>query len=469
MERGGVQGTQFILQVILARLLMPEDYGIIALVVIFTSIAAVFVQSGLNSALIQKKDADAVDFSSVFYLSLFIAVIIYIIIFFTAPYIASLYEEQMIAPVLRVLSITLIFGAFSSIQNAVVARNLQFRKLFFSSTGAILVSSIVGIYMAYTGLGVWALVGQQISNQFLATVFLWFTVKWRPLILFSHSRVKKLFSFGWKLLASNLIDTLYNDLRSLIIGKIYNPSMLGFYNRGQQFPAVIMININGSIQSVMLPVLASQQDNKLQVKNMVRRTIVTSSFIIFPMMVGLVIVAEPLVKLVLTDKWLPCVHFLQIFCAMYALWPIHTTNLQAINALGRSDIFLKLEIIKKMLGFSILAVTAFYGVYAIAWGGVVSGIISTFINAYPNKKLLGYSYREQWYDIMPPLLISLAMGVVVHLLVYLNIAEWQLLVLQTATGVFLYFGLSRVFKIDSYNYLIGTLKEIFKNGTKVPA
>lgn len=464
MERGGTQGIQFIVQIVLARLLRPADYGIIALVVIFTSIAGVFVQSGLNTALIQKKDADEADFSSVFYLSLALACTIYMVLFFAAPFIADFYEEPQITSVFRVLSITLIFGVFSSIQNAVISRSLQFKKLFFSSTGAILVSGSVGIYMAYTGFGVWALVGQQISNQFLAVLILWFTVRWRPQLLFSLKRVKGLFSFGWKLLVSGLIDTVYRDLRSLIIGKMYSPSMLGFYNRGQQFPSVIVSNIDGSIQSVMLPVLASQQDDRKRVKEMMRRAIVTSSFTICPMMVGLSVIAEPLVKLILTDKWLPCVPFLQIFCAIYMLMPIHTANLQAINAMGRSDIFLKLEIVKKIMGLSILAVTVFYGVYAIALGGILSGLISTLINAYPNKRLLGYSYVEQWKDIMPSVLISLTMGAVVYTFNFLDIAAWQILTLQIIVGFIIYMGLAKVFRIESLNYLVLTMKDIVMKG-----
>jgi teichuronic acid exporter len=461
MERGGTQGIQFIVQIILARLLLPEDYGIIALVAIFTSIAGVFVQSGLNTALIQKKDADEADFSSVFYLSLVIACFIYIVLFFTAPFIAAFYLIPEITPVIRVLSIILFFGAFNSIQNAVIARRLQFKKLFFSSTGAILISGTVGIYMAYKGFGVWALVGQQISNQLLVTLILWFTVKWRPQLLFSLGRLKRLFYFGWKLLVSALIDTIYNDLRSLIIGKMYNPAMLGFFNRGQQFPSLIVSNINGSIQSVMLPVLASQQDNRPRVKDMMRRAIVTSSFIIFPMMVGLAVTAEPLVKLLLTNKWLPCVPFLQIFCAVYALWPIHTANLQAINALGRSDIFLKLEIIKKIIGLTILAVTVFYGVYAIALGQVLSGITSTFINAYPNKKLLNYSYIEQWNDIMPSLLLSLVMGVVVYSIKLLGFSALITLIVQVCGGVILYVGLAWIFKLECFRYLVTTARGLF--------
>ncbi|MDD2519303.1 MAG: lipopolysaccharide biosynthesis protein [Bacilli bacterium] len=292
MERGGVQGIQFIVQIVLARLLLPKDYGIIALVIIFISIASVFVQSGFSAALIQKKNVDEADFSSVFYLSLFIACLTYIILFIVAPSIASFYEEPQIVMVVRVLSITLFFGAFNSIQNAVIARGMQFKKLFFSSTGAILISGTVGIHMAYTGFGVWALVGQQLTNQLLIVVILWFTVKWRPKLLFSYASVKVLFSFGSKLLLSSLINTLYLNLRSLVIGKMYNSAMLGFYNRGQGFPSIIVSNINGAIESVMLPVLSSQQDNKLRVKDMVRRSIVTSSFIIFPMMVGLAVTAD---------------------------------------------------------------------------------------------------------------------------------------------------------------------------------
>jgi teichuronic acid exporter len=461
MERGGTQGIQFIIQILLARLLLPEDYGNIALVVIFTTIAGVFVQSGLNTALIQKKDADETDISSVFYLSLFIAFLIYIILFFVAPFIATFFEEHQITSVFRVLSITLFFGAFNSIQNAVVARNLQFKKLFFSSTGAILISGIVGIYMAYTGFEVWALVGQQISNQLFMTMILWYTVRWRPKLLFSLSRVKRLFSFGWKLLVAALLDTVYRDIRSLIIGKMYNPVMLGFYNRGQQFPSIIVSNINGSIQSVMLPVLSSQQDNRPRVKNMMRRAIVTSSFIIFPMMVGLAVIAEPLVKILLTDKWLPCVPFMQFFCAIYALWPIHTANLQALNALGRSDIFLKLEIIKKTMGLSILAITVFYGIYAIAFGQVVGGIISTFINAYPNKHLLGYSYKEQWNDIMPSLLLSLMMGGVVYSFKWFGLSVLTTLIVQVCIGAILYIGLAWMLKIECFYYLLSSAKEIF--------
>jgi teichuronic acid exporter len=463
MERGGTQGVQFIVQIVLARLLLPKDYGIIALVVIFTSIASVFVESGLNSALIQKKDADEVDFSSVFYLSLLIAISIYIILYLVAPFIAAFYKIPEITVVFRVLSIKLFFGAINSVQNAVISRNLQFKKLFFSSTGAILVSGAVGIYMADAGFGVWALVGQQLSSQLLVTLILWFTVKWRPRLLFSLKRLKGLFSYGWKLLAASLLSTIYNDISSLIIGKMYAPAMLGFYNRGQLFPSLIVSNVDGSIQSVMFPVLASQQDNRRRVKDMMRRSIVTSSFLIFPAMVGMAVIAEPLVKILLTDKWLPAVPFLQIFCAVYVLWPIHSANLQAIKGLGYSDIYLKMEVIKKIVGLSILTVTVFYGVYAIALGMVLSGIIASFINAYPNKELLNYGYKEQWSDIYPSLLLSLVMGVVVFSFKWFGLPVLITLVVQVCVGVILYVGMAWMFKLKCFNYLIITARDLFAN------
>ncbi len=462
IERGGTQGVQFIVQIILARLLAPEQFGTIVIVMVFINFAQVFVQSGFNTALIQKKDADEQDFSSIFYLSLGISGILYIAIYLSSPYIAYFYDDPILVPVLRVLSLTLFAGAFNSIQNAFVSRKLLFKKLFKSSLGAILISGIIGILVAYQGLGIWALVVQQLVNQVSITIIMWFTVKWRPKLVFSLSKVRELFSFGWKLLASSLLNVLYMDLRTLIIGRIYNPATLGYYNRGEQFPKVIVSNIDGSIQSVMLPTLSAHQDNRKRVKDMMRRAIVSSSCIIFPMMIGMAVVAEPLVKIVLTDKWLPAVPFLQIFCISYALIPIHTANLQAINAMGRSDIFLRLEVVKKLLGLVILGISLPFGVYAIAIGQVISAIISTFINVYPNKHLLNYSYREQWADIMPSLVLAVIMGITVYMFNLINIAAWKVLGLKLVVGVGSYIGLAKIFRVESLSYLIATLTNLFK-------
>ena len=438
MENGGVQGVQFIVSIVLARLLSPDEYGIISLLTIFITIANVFIQSGFNTALIQKKDADELDFCSVFYLSLGVAAILYAILFVGAPAIGAFYEKPELSPVLRVLALILFFGAFTSVQTALVSRQMQFRKLFFSSLGAVVVSGVLGIAAAGLGAGVWALVLQQLSYQLMCGVILWFTVKWRPQLKFSFERVKTLFSFGWKLLCSSLIDTVYNNIYGLIIGKVYNSEMLAHYDKGNQFPMLLVNNINGAIQSVMLPALSSSQDEKERMKALMRRSIATSSFLVVPMMAGLMAVAEPMISLLLTDKWLPCVPFLRLMCISYAFWPIHTANLQAINAMGRSDVFLKLEIIKKIIGVTALMISLPFGVFVMVALKPVVSLIATFVNAWPNKKLLGYSVKEQWIDILPSFVLSAVMGFAVYGLQFLGMGTFVTLCVQILVGVALY-------------------------------
>lgn len=459
LERGGVTGVQFIVQIILARLLLPEDFGIIALILIFIHISQAFVQSGFGQALIQKKDVTDEDYSSVFYLTLGIALIFYCILFLAAPFIAAFFSQPLVAPVLQVLGISLFFGAVNTIQNAVIARNFQFRKLFISSLGAVIFSGTIGLAMAYTGYGVWALVGQQLTSIIALCGIMWFTVTWRPRLLFSLTRVKELFSFGWKILVTGLIDTTYTNLSTLVIGKIYPVSMLGYYTKGQEFPNVLVGSINSSIQAVMFPAYSRNQDNKPLVKQIMRRGLKTSSFLVFPAMAGLAAIADPLVILLLTEKWLMAVPFLQIFCAFYALWPIHTVNLQAINALGRSDIFLKLEVVKKVIGVSVLAITIPIGIYAIALGMVFTGFIATFINSYPTKKLLNYSFAEQWKDLMPAFILSLVMVGFVYSISLLILPVWAMLILQIVVGVVVYGGLAWVLRLESLVYVIDTVKE----------
>ncbi len=459
LERGGVSGVQLVVQIILARLLLPSDYGVIALIVVFLTISQVFVQSGLGIALIQKKEVTDADYSSVFYLTLGIALVFYCILFLGAPFIAAFYNQPLIIPVLRVLGLTLFFGAVNSIQNAIIARNFLFRKLFVSSLGAIFLSGIVGIAMAYAGYGVWALVGQQLTSIIALCLIMWFTIKWRPKLLFSLTQVKELFSFGWKLLLSGLIDVTYMNLNSLIIGKLYPTRMLGYYTKGQEFPNVLMSNINSSIQAVMFPAYAKNQDNRPLVKQIMRRALVTSSFLVFPTMACLAAIAEPLVKLLLTEKWLMCVPFLQIFCAVDALYPIHIANLLAINALGRTDIYLRIEIIKKVVGLSMLAVTIPIGIYAIALGIVVTGIVGTLINAYPNKLLLDYGLIEQWRDLMPALALSLVMFGTAYSVLFLGLSTWATLLLQIGVGIVVYVGLAWVLGLESLTYVMNTVKE----------
>lgn len=356
-ERCGAQLVTFIVSIVLARILMPEDYGTVALVTVFTTIMQVFVDSGLGTALIQKKDADDIDFSSVFYFNLIVCLVLYAGMFAMAPLIATFYNDYTLVPIVRVISLTIIVSGVKGIQQAYVSKNMLFKRFFFATLGGTIFSAFAGIGLAYAGAGVWAIVVQQLSNTIIDTLILWLTVRWRPKRVFSWERLKNLLSFGWKLLVSSLLDTVYNNLRNLVIGKIYTSADLAYYNQGDKFPKLIVTNINNSIDSVLLPTMAEAQDDSERVKKMTRRAIKTSTYIMAPLMIGLAFCAKPIVRLLLTEKWLQCVPYLQIFCITYMFWPIHTANLNAIKAMGRSDYFLKLEIAKKIIGMILLLIT----------------------------------------------------------------------------------------------------------------
>ncbi|WP_404427737.1 lipopolysaccharide biosynthesis protein [Ureibacillus chungkukjangi] len=465
LERGGTQGIQFLVMILLARLLLPEDFGLIVIVTIFITISSLIVESGFGSALIQKKDADEIDFSSIFYLNLVVASLLYFILYFSAPMIASFFDEPQLVSVLRILSLTLFSGAILSIQNAIISRNMQFKNLFVSSLIAVVLSGAVGIAMALLNFGIWALVAQQLIHRFMVPMILWFTVNWRPRLIFSITRIKQLYNYGWKLLVSSLIYTFYLNLQNLLIGKLFNPALLGFYNRGMQFPNIIVDNINGSIQNVMFPALSAEQDNKVKLKEMVRRLISLSTFIVFPMMVGLAVIAEPLIRLLLTEKWLPTVPFLQIFCIYYALWTVDISNLQAIKAVGRSDIYLKLEIIKIVVGLIILAITIPFGTHAMALGMLVNGIIAPIVDGYPNKKLLNYHLIEQWKDALPAILLSVLMGACIYCIKWLGLSDLPTILLQVLAGIIFYVCAASLLKLECFTYLLSLLRK--QRGKKV--
>ena len=446
----------------LARLLVPEDYGTIALVTVFTVILQVFVDSGLGTALIQKKDADDLDFSSVFYFNFVVCLILYAGMFMAAPYIAKFYDDISLTPVIRVLSLTIVISGVKGIQQAYVSRNMLFKKFFFSTIGGTIFSAFLGIGMAYAGFGVWALVAQQLSNTMIDTLILWITVKWRPKKMFSWQRLKELLAFGWKLLVSALLDTGYNNLRNLIIGKMYSPTDLAFYNQGDKFPKIIITNINTSIDSVLLPTMSNSQDDRERIKQMTRRAIKTSTYVMAPLMMGLAFCAEPIVSLILTDKWLPCVPFLRIFCITYMFWPVHTANLNAINAMGRSDWFLKLEIIKKVVGLTILLSTMWFGVMAMAYSLLLGSVLSQIINSWPNKKLLNYGYLEQVRDFAPGILLAVIMGICVYFIGYISLSVIFKLIIQIVSGALIYIAGSAILNLEEFQYLLGMIKSCMK-------
>ncbi len=461
-ERCGAQLVTFVVSIVLARLLAPEDYGQIALITVFTTIMQVFVDSGLGTALIQKKDADDLDFSSVFYFNFVVCLVLYAVMFVTAPIISNFYNDTTLTPIIRVISLTIVISGVKGIQQSYVSRNMMFKRFFYATLGGTVFSAFLGIGLAYTGFGVWAIVIQQLSNTAIDTLILWITVKWRPQKAFSWKCLKGLLSYGWKLLVSALLDTVYNNIRSLIIGKMYSSSDLAFYDQGKKFPNVIVTNINTSIDSVLLPTMASAQDNCKRVKAMTRRAIKTSTYVMAPLMMGLAFCAEPIVRLMLTDKWLPCVPFLRIFCITYMFYPIHTANLNAIKAMGRSDLFLKLEVAKKIIGIALLLSTMWFGVMAMAYSLLISSVTSQIINSWPNRKLLDYSYLEQMRDILPGIALAVFMGCCVNLVGLIHLPNVITLLIQIPMGAVIYIGISAALHLESYEYLMSMIRPILK-------
>lgn len=445
-ERMAAQIVTFIVTIVLARLITPEEYGVIALITIFITIANVFVVSGFGNALIQKKDADNIDFSSVFYFNIIFSLFIYFVIFTIAPYVARFYDMDILKPVLRILALKIVLAGINSIQQAYVSRKMMFRKVFISTLIGTIVSAFVGIGLAISGAGVWALVAQQLSNALLDTIILWIIVKWRPILIFDFSRVVGLIKYGWKILATNLVNAVYDNLKNLIIGKKYSSIDLAYYSKGKQFPELFVTNINSAIGSVLFPAMALIQDDKQRLKESIRKSIMISSFIMLPLMAGLFVVADDVVTLLLTDTWSFCVPYLRIACIYLSTYPINTANLQALNAIGRSDYYLKLELIKRSVGIILIVITMNYGVFWIASSDIIVTIFAIIINTYPNSKILNYSLIEQIKDLVPNIIRSLVMAIIVYIVncILKNYIDFILirLIIDMIIGAIIYISLS---------------------------
>ena len=457
-ERCGAQLVSAVVTIILARLLMPEDYGVVALMTVVIDILNVFVASGLGTALIQKKDADDTDFSTVFYTNVLFCLAMYALLFLGAPLIARFYKNPDMTAMLRVLGIVILISGVKNVQISYVSRHMQFRRFFFATLGGTLGAAVVGIWMAYRGYGAWALIAQHLFNTAVDTLILWITVKWRPKRLFSFERLKGLFSFGWKMLASSLVATIYNNLRTMIIGKKYTSSDLAFYKKGETWPGLFVTNINYSIDSVLLPTMSNAQDEPAAVKSMVRRAIKTSTYLMAPALMGLFFVSEPVIRLVLTEKWMPILPFQRIFCITYMFYPIHTANLSAIKAMGRSDLYLKLEILKKIVGMVLLLTSMWFGVMAMAYSLLANSLITQLLNTRPNKRLLNYGYLEQLKDILPGIALAVGMGAAVYCVRYLHLSDLATLAIQIPLGVAIYVGVSALFRMESFRYLLSIVK-----------
>ena len=469
-ERFGAQGVTLIVSIVLARLLDPQVYGTVAIVTALISILEVFIDSGLGNALIQKLHADDLDFSSVFYFNLAVCLILYAILFFCAPAIAAFYKIDELTALIRVLGLTLIISGVKNIQQAYVAKNMLFKRFFFATLGGTIGAAVVGILMALKGYGVWAVVAQHLFNATVDTIILWVTVQWRPKRMFSFERLKGLFSYGWKLLAAQLLDTVYAKIRSLIIGKKYSSEDLSYYDRGEQIPTFISSSINTAIVSVLHSAMALEQENPESVKKMIKRGNVVSTYILMPALIGIAACAETLVSVVLTGKWLPCVPYLRIFCICYAFFPFHLTNLSAIKAMGRSDIFLKLEILKKVFQTILILVSMQFGVIYMAYSLLIDEFLSQIVNSWPCKKLVGYGYLEQMKDMLPNILLTGFMFVAVYFLNRLSCNKILLLIIQVVTGAIIYVFSSFLLKTEGFRTaknLIIQLLQKRKNATNI--
>lgn len=461
-EKFGAEIVGFIVSVVLARLLSPEHYGTIALVNVFILIANTFVTQGFGNSLIQKKDADDLDFSSIFFFSLGFSIVLYFVLFFTAPLIGSFYSDPSLVPVVRVMALRLPIAAANSIQRAYVAKNMMFRKFFFATLGGTLVAAAVGITMAYMGCGVWALVAQYLINATIDTLVLFLTVKWYPKLMFSFARARSLISYGWKLLGAALLNTLYSNLSNLLIAKKYSTADLAYYSKGYNYPRLIADNINASVSEVLFPYLSKQQDDRERLKSTLRYTNRVLMFIISPLLVGFALVAEPLIRALLTDKWLPCAPFIVVMCAVWLLQPIQSSFIQAMKAIGTSGLYLKLEIVKKIvsLGILLVAVFCFGDPIFIAYSLLIGQVMAILINLSFSVKLFSYSVLEQLGDCLLAPLLSLVMIVPIYFInqyvpnLYLSLA------LQVLAGSGTYILLNLIFKPEGYRGFLKVVKQI---------
>lgn len=464
-ERIMAQLVSLIVSIVLARLLDPENYGVISIVMIFITLCDAIVTGGFGNSIVQKKDADELDVNTMLICSVATSFFLYVILFLAAPFIADFYQMEIIRPILRVLGLRLLISGVNSIQRAWIQKRMLFKRFFISTSFGTIISAVVGISMAYMGAGAWALVGQYLTNSFIDTVVLFITNDWRPKLQFSFDRAKQMLSYGWKVLLTTVVYTVEGDLRSLIVGKQFGSADLAYYEQGKKFPNLLVSNINTSISNVMFPVLSKNQDNRERMKAICRRSIKTSTYLLAPLLLGLIAVSNEFVRVILSDKWLPCVPFLQILTLVYLVRPLTTTDQQAIMSTGRSDLTLRIMIAVNVTDVILLliAVFAMKSVIMIAVGALLTEVVSMALFMKYVKKCIGYTYLEQLSDIAPSLLLAISMGVIVYLVGKINVNVIIVLFLQVVVGAGYYLAMSCILHFEPFIYLVKMLKEKFGN------
>lgn len=459
-ERISAQLVSTIVTIVLARLLDPMHYGIISIVTVFITFCNVFVTSGMGSAIVQKKEVDECDYNTAFIISLSIALVFYTLLFFVSPYIAEFYDMPELKWVLRIMALRLPIASINSIQQAHVQRAMQFKRFFVATLLGTIVSGFVGIMLALQGFGVWALVAQYLTNTTVDTVVLFFVEKWIPKLQFSIKKAKLIYSFGWKVLATDLVYTAEEDIRSLIVGKIFGSADLAFYDQGKKYPSILVNNLNSAINKVMLPAYSRCQDDLENLKKMLRKSIAVGIFILAPVLVGFAAVSDVFISVILTDKWLFCSPYVKIFCLIYLTRPLETACHQALLAIGRSDIVLHIMIAINVVALAavFIATFMFHSVFLIAVGSLISTFVSLGCFMFYSNRLIGYKLNEQLADLIPSFGCSIIMGSVVYMMGFLNINSVLLLFMQTVAGGVIYVLLANVIKIETFHYLLTLIK-----------
>ena len=459
LEIVGSQGIQFVILIILARLLLPKDFGLIAMLTIFIAVAKSFINSGFSQALIQKQNVTYVDECSIFYFNILVGFFAAGLLCSATPWIAGFYNQPLLIPLTCALSLNLIINAFGLIQRTLLTKHIDFKTQLKVNVIATVISGTTGITMALNGFGVWSLVAYSLSNNFFRTVLLWFFNSWRPSMVFSFASLRSMFAFGSRLLASGLLNTLFDNIYLVVIGKLFSPVDLGFYSRAKEFQQQPVLAISSVVGRVTFPVFSLIQDDKPRLKRGVRAALTMLVIINFPMMVGLAIVAKPLVLVLLTEKWLSCVPYLQLLCVVGMLYPVHAINLNILKARGRSDLFLRLEILKRILVVIVIAVTCRWGIIALIYGQIATSCLAYFLNAYYTGKMLNYPIAEQIQDLIPSLALAGIMGLGVYALKYASISnQLALLSAQIMTGIVLYAALCYIFRMSSFMEVIEMIK-----------
>ena len=447
-------GITFLVGLVLARILSPSEFGIIGMLAIFIAVANTLVDSGLSSSLIRKNDTTNTDYNTIFFFNIFISTSLYVLLFLIAPSISAFFREPILVPVSRVLSLVLIINSFSIIQRTILIKRIDFKTQTKISLIASVSSGIIGIGMALCGNGLWSLVGQQVSRQLLNTMLLWVFNSWRPVFEFSKDSFKVHFGFGSKLLLSGLLDTLYKNVFNLIIGRFYQADQLGQYSRAESFSGIFSSNLTGVVQRVSYPTLSSIQDDSMLLRQAYRRVIKTTMFISFSCILGLAAVSKPMIVVLIGSKWLQAAEYLPIICLGTMLYPLHAINLNMLQVKARSDLFLRLEVLKKAIGLIPIFLGIFIGIKAMLWGGVLTSFIAYFLNSYYSGRLINYSMKEQVMDITPSFLLSLGMAVIVHLIeVFSSMGMLSTLIIQISIGVLVVIGFSELFRLKDYLYV----------------